>query len=138
MIPQRHHAVNHCLGCGRPLSSTVSIKRRIGPICWKRVEKENTHEDRKTDDRVIDPALDCRPGEDIFDYTARFKGHVGHSTVHGRASLRMSEDGIFQIYVRWHGNLVDTPESILYENEDLHAALRWGNRFFGTDDRVVG
>jgi len=29
-----------CLRCNRPLSNPVSVRRRYGPTCWKRVWRE--------------------------------------------------------------------------------------------------
>jgi len=135
MKPQRHVRLRRCLLCGRPLKDPLSTRRGIGPVCWKRMVPE-LRKNGGTVGLEIDPGKDCTPGEDIHDYTANFRTKVGHSRASGRATLRMTEDGRYQIYVRWHGNLVDRPETVLCESEDLRDVIRWGNRFFGTDDRL--
>lgn len=64
----------NCRICGRPLTDPDSVKRRIGPVCWKKLQAEKRKNDQIWKDAQERYSGPPRDGEiDLFDISAQIR-----------------------------------------------------------------
>lgn len=136
-----------CRICKRGLSDEDSIKRGIGPVCWKKVGGFRRFDNRSKGYAVkashldnggeIDITANYRVPASFVDYAIQDKRGrwVTRTTANmrtGRVSVRKQGE-LYQVYAHWH----DTrEEQVLMESYDLRALVRWESHEFGTGDYV--